>query len=119
MMREIFSDLTGVMQSTFTYGNWVKIAIVVLVAFIAAMSIRNYRQAFGWSVISMLLLGAFTLIYCVATGTMPGELSSWTNQLQSGWNSVMGMTGETLVGYFVMFFMVIIALFTVRRVFSR
>lgn len=118
-MQDIVSDLTGVLQSTLISGNFVTLAIVVLVALIAAMSIRNYRQAFGWSVISMLLLGAFTVIYCVATGNMPGELSSWTHQLLTGWNSVMSMTGETLIGYFVMFFVGIIVLFTIRQIFSR
>lgn len=118
-MEAFLTDLTGVMRSIFTSGDWVKIAVVILVAFIGAMAMNSYRQAAAMSLFAMFLLAAFTIIYCVATGTMPGELSSWTNQIQSGWNSLMSMTGSTIVGYFVMFMLVISLLFTMRRLFLR
>lgn len=118
-MREIIGDLLNVTQATFTSNNWPLIALVVLVSFIGATSIRNYRQSLGMSVFAMGLLGALSVIYCVATGAMPAELSSWTSELQSRWNGVMSMTGRTLVGYFVMFLISIVLLFTVRRIFSR
>ncbi len=118
-MREIIGDLLNVTQATFTSNNWPLIALVVLVSLIGATSIRNYRQSLGMSVFAMGLLGALSVIYCVATGAMPAELSSWTSELQSRWNGVMGMTGRTLVGYFVMFLISIVLLFTVRRIFSR
>ena len=118
-MDAVLNDLTAVARDVFTSGNWVFIALVLVVALIGALMMSNYRQAFGTSVFAMLLLGVFTIIYCVATGTMPGELSTWTAELQSGWNKVMGMTGATLVGYFAMFFVAISLLFTIRRLFIR
>ena len=56
-MREIIGDLLNVTQATFTSNNWPLIALVVLVSFIGATSIRNYRQSLGMSVFAMGLLG--------------------------------------------------------------
>jgi len=88
-MPALISDLTHLLTSTFAGGDFVDIATICLISLIAAFSIRNVQQAFGWSVIAMLLLAALNIIYSVGTGPLPGEFSSWMQQLHIGWNQVM------------------------------
>jgi len=118
-MDGVLNDLTGVMQAVFTSGDWWKIGLVILVGMVGAMTVSSYRQLPGASIFAMMLLAVGTIVFCVLTGTMPTVPSSWGNQLISGWNDLMAMTGSTLVGWFVLFFALIFLFVTIRRLFLR
>ncbi|MEL6112068.1 MAG: hypothetical protein AAFR20_04620 [Pseudomonadota bacterium] len=118
-MESIFSDITGVMRGVFLSGDWARIAVISFIAFIGAMTTRNYRHIPGASLFAMVLLAAFGLVSAISNSPAPRNRSTLMDELTAGWSTLMGMTGETLVGYYALFFVCIAILFTARQVFSR
>jgi len=84
-----------------------------------ALTLRSYRQAASTSIIAMIIVAFIFGALAVIRGNMPGEFSSWTNQLARGWNDIMNMTGSSLLGYFFMFLVLIIGLYTLLKILPR
>ncbi|MEL6791246.1 MAG: hypothetical protein AAGL18_04175 [Pseudomonadota bacterium] len=118
-MDSIFADITGVMRGVFLGGDWARIAIISLIAFIGAMTTRGYRHIPGASLFAMVLLAAFCLVTAISNSPAPRNRSTMIDELTAGWSTLMAMTGQTLMGYFFLFFVCIAILFTARQLFSR
>lgn len=118
-MDVIVSDLLDVARAVFLGGDWINLAMVVGVAIVGALMMRNLGQLFGVSVVAMVLFALAQLIYGGATSAAPSDPQVWMGQLESGWASMMETSGRTLIGYFVVFAVAVTVLFSGKSLIFR
>ena len=118
-MEIIISDLRAVAEGMFLSGNWGFLAMIIIAALIGVAAMRSMGQILCGSLLAMMALGAIWIVYGGATSAEPGNLNTWTGQLEAGWASISQTSGATMVGYLIVFAASIAILFVGRTLFLR
>ncbi|MCI5046905.1 MAG: hypothetical protein MRY59_05345 [Aquisalinus sp.] len=115
MISEIFNDIFNSVGYIFQGSSLVVLLPIIAISIFAGLRMQKVTAIFGWLFEATILLGLF--VYLWNWLTAPGWLSLgvWEAQTIESWNAVMRMSLQELIGYFAVFFLLIMLIFVVKR----
>ncbi|WP_306252701.1 hypothetical protein [Parvularcula sp. IMCC14364] len=115
MISEIFNDIFNSVGYVFQSASLVVLLPIIAISIFAGLRMQKVTAIFGWIFEATVILGLFTYIWNWLSA--PGWLSFgvWEAQTIESWNALMRLSLQELIGYFAVFFLLILLIFVTKR----
>ena len=115
MITTIFSDIFDSVGYLFGSGSPVILVLMVCISIFAGLRMSNANAIFGWVFESTLILAVFMYFWNWLASDGRFSFSVWERETVDSWRSLMALSLQELIGYFALFFLLILAVHIVKR----
>ncbi len=115
MISEIFSDIFGSVSYVIQSSSYVMLGAILAISIFGGLRMTNISAVFGWMFESTLILGVIHYLCNWLCADDRFTFGVWETQTLDSWNALMAIDLQQLMGYFALFFLLILAIHMVKR----
>lgn len=119
MLSLILNDLGDGIAMVLDFNNIVMLIAVLVLALVSGLRMGSYGRILGAILEATLLLAVFSYLWNWLSTPNRFSLTVWEGESMLAWNRLMGLTGQQLVGYLAVFFILISAVFVIKSFANR
>ena len=119
MLSTITSDLTGALSGVVTDASLVTLIVMGIAVAAKGFATNSILGVFGRAAAALVLM--IPALF-VVRGLLPADRfsgSHWADHLMGSWDSLMGMTGQTMLGHYLVALVGVAIVFAAKSVFNR
>ena len=119
MLSIILNDLSDALSSVVTDASVATLVVMGLVVAAKGFATNSVFGVFGRAAAALVLM--IPALF-VVRGLLPAERFSadhWMDHTMASWNGLMGMTGQTMIGHYLVALVGVAIVFAAKSVFNR
>ncbi|RFB01610.1 hypothetical protein [Parvularcula marina] len=119
MFEQIWSDLSGSVESVVSSKDWVVLGIMAVAALAVGLTMPKWTSVFGRAGQGLLLVALALFLWDVLDNENRFAWSNWDAEGKESWMELMAMTVKTLVGYYAVMLVGVAVIHGVKSVVQR
>lgn len=119
MLSTILNDMGGALSSVVADASTVTLVVMGIVVAAKGFATRSIAGVFGRAAAALVLM--IPALF-VVRGLVPSDRFSgghWADHAMASWSGLMGMTGQTMIGHYLVALVGVAVVFVAKSVFNR
>ena len=119
MLSTILNDLGGALSSVITDASLVTLIVMGVAVAAKGFATNAITGVFGRAAAALVLM--IPALFLVR-GLVPAErfsLDHWADHTMTSWDALMGMTGQTMLGHYLVALVGVAIVFAAKSIFNR
>ena len=119
MLSIITDDLGGALSSVVADASLVTLIVMGIAVAAKGFATQSIAGVFGRAAAALVLM--IPALF-VVRGLVPGDrfsMGHWADHTANSWGSLMGMTGQTMLGHYLVALVGVAVVFAAKAVFNR
>lgn len=119
MFETIYNDLSSSVEAVVTGQEWMCLAVMGLVALAQGLTMNSFMQIWGRAAQALLIVAVIFFLWDVLDNEARFTWSNWEAEGMESWKELMMLTLKTLLGYYIVMGVAILAIYIVKSVVQR
>ena len=121
ILAEVGSDLFRAIGANFTGGDYLRLAMLVAIGALGALSTKSLGNAFSAALWGLPVFAVASYVRTALTMTSADAFgrSPWLEALAAGWDNIAGMRGIELFGLYGALALIVMILYLLKGAISR
>ena len=119
MLSTIFGDMGDALSGVVTDASVVTLVVMGVIIAAKGFATNSLGGVFGRAAAALVLM--IPALF-VVRGLMPAErfaMDHWADHTMASWNSLMGMTGQAMIGHYLVALVGVAIVFLAKSIFNR